>query len=96
MDDWGKEQLDSVVGQAVETLRGERLSLLEEQYAALTADLLARQFPDVPDLGRVVVACAQHMAALGAQGAHSAVLVNVLGHTGLHLIDGAPEEKPGG
>ena len=98
MADYGKAELDAMTDSAAETLRGALpLPPLNAEYANVLAGALAVQFPDAPDLARIVLACAQHLAPLGAGGTHGAVMVSILGAAGLQLEAAQGEEAcPGG
>jgi hypothetical protein len=98
-DGYGKAALDAMTDKITETLR-EALPLLpplNAEYAAKVADALAVQFAGTPDLPRIVLACAQHLAPLGAEGIHGAIMVHILGAAGLQLDANQAEGTcPGG
>ena len=91
---YDKARLDELTDGAVTVLRQAVLRPLDELYAQMVAGYLTVQFPDTPELARIVLACAQMMAALGADEVHGALVVGILGRTGLQLLDG--EHPPAG
>jgi hypothetical protein len=97
-DEYDKAALDAMTDKGAEIMR-ESLPLppLLAEYAGTVAEYLAVQFPDSAELPRIVLACAQYMSALGAEGVGSATLVRILGAAGLKLGDAQAEETcPGG
>ena len=90
MADYDKAALDEMTDGAVSVLREVELMPLHQQYARLVSGYLAVQFPGAPELPRIVLTCAQMMAALGAEGVSGAVVVAILGDTGIRLLDGEP------
>lgn len=88
MAEYTKAELDAMVDKAAETVREAPLSSLKAQYADTVAEALAIQFPGIPDVPRIVLACAQHMAALADAGVPAVSIVHILGAAGLRLEDG--------
>jgi hypothetical protein len=86
--DYTKADLDAMLDKAAETIRAGTLDGPRAEYADAVAGLLAVQFPGVPELPRIALACAQHVSALGAAGVRPAVIVHVLGAAALRLEDG--------
>ena len=80
-----KAELDEMNDRARDIIREGNLGSLERQYAATVARALATQFPDVPELPRIALACAQHMSALAAEGVRNVTIVHILGGAGLQL-----------
>ena len=72
---------------AVTVLREVTLMPLHAEYARKAAGYLAVQFPGVPELARIVLACAQMTAPLGAEEVNGAVVVGILGAAGIRLLD---------
>lgn len=92
--EYTKEQLDGMTGKAAEIVSAARVSGLHAAYAAKVAEMLATQFPGVPELPRITLACAHYMSAIGAEGIHSAILVRILADAGLQLGEQADGEAP--
>jgi hypothetical protein len=90
MSEYDKAALDAMTDGAITVLRDAGLFLLplHREYADKVAGYLAVQFAGVPELPRIVLACAQMMAALGAEEINGALVVGILGRTGLQLQDG--------
>jgi hypothetical protein len=80
-----KAELDAMTDKAAAIARAEPLGGLRAEYAGIVAGALAAQFPGVPGLDRIVIACAHHMSALGANDVSGAVLVHVLAEAGLRI-----------
>ena len=93
--EYTKAELDAMTDGATEFLRSFQLDGPRAEYARQLAAMFAVQFPAAPELPRIVIACAQGIAALGAEQVHSTVIVNILGTAGVRLQDEA-EGKSGG
>lgn len=81
--------LDAMAGRAKQILRDAPFppGSPQAQYAQKVAELLAVQFPGVPELPRITLACSHYMAmaAIADAGLGSATLVHVLGEAALRL-----------
>ena len=84
-EQYTKLQLDAMTDGAMALLGDIPLDDLQADYAARVAHYLSVQFPDVPELPRIVQACAQYMSAIGGAELPSPVLVLILAATGLRI-----------
>jgi hypothetical protein len=89
-----KADLDAMTDRGVRILRDAPFAPGSPQaaYAHSVAGLLAVQFPGVPELSRITLACAHYMSAIADAGLGSATLVHVLGEAGLQLGEQATTE----
>lgn len=85
MAEHSKAELDAMTDNAARIVRGAPLDGPMAEYARHVAGFLAVQFPGVPDLDRVVVACAHYMSAIGAEWIGGATLVRILAEAGLRI-----------
>ena len=89
-----RKELDAITEGAAGILRdaGE-LPPLQAEYAETVAGYLAVQFPDVPELSRIVIACASYVSALADSGVSGPAMMLILGVAGLRLAAAAREER---
>jgi hypothetical protein len=87
MSEHTKADLDAMTDRSEEILRDAPFAPGSPQaaYAQEVAGLLAVQFPGVPELSRITLACAHYMSAVADAGLGSATLVHVLGEAGLRI-----------
>jgi hypothetical protein len=85
--EYTRAELDAMTDKAAETIREGTLSGLKAQYADTVAEALAVQFPGIPELPRIALACAQHMSALAAERVPTVTIIHILGAAALRLED---------
>lgn len=82
-----KADLDAMTDKAAQIIRDAPFTPGDpsQQYAEKVAELLRTQFPGVPELSRITLACAHYMSAIADEGLGSATLVHVLGEAALRI-----------
>lgn len=81
--------MDADTDQAVMVLRSSRLGNAAGQNAGVIGEQLRTQFPDVPDLGRILVAVSELQSTLAVSGCgHVQCVIATIGLAGVKLNDG--------
>lgn len=88
MAEYTKAELDAMTDKAAEIVRAGTLDALKAEYAATVAEILSVQFPGIPELPRIALACTHHISALADAGVPAVTIVHILGAAALRLQDG--------